>query len=358
MSQEADPSPRIWVTRFIDWLRNRTVDRPLLLGCFSLGIVPAVLTLLFFGLAAERLPLDFVVAHLLAMAVPFVGASAIWYWDVRVFPRFVAGTADLAVDTEAVHEVAETYKRVFSTHYLRFAAPWTVLVVGLIVLNVGYFETIAVEGLGDPAFWIYLLFATWWGIITGIGFHGAITAIRAIRAVGDLDLEIDPLHPDGVGGVSGVGYLAIWTTMLISLGSLTLPLAFILATEGGYSVLVYLAVGIYVAVIVASFVYPTVYVHRQAQEIREAELEKRRDKIRRLQAQAGDLENADGATDESATMDEVAKRLEIQRLRDEFNEYADVNLYPLSVSILLKLASSILLPFSFTFFEVFLGRFV
>lgn len=357
MSNRLDVSHRIWVTRVIDRLRERTVDRPLLLGCLTFGPVPVGLTLLFFVLLPDSLSLRFVVAHLLAMAVPLVGPAAIWYWDSRVFPQFVMQTADLAVNPERVREVAADYKRVFSAQYVPFTVVWTGLVVAIIALNLNYFRTLGVAGVDDPAFWVYLLFAVWWGLITGIGFHGAVTAIRAIRAVGNLEMEIDPLHPDGLGGLSSVGYLAIWTTMFISLGSLTLPLAFILGTEGGYSALVYAAVAIYVVVIVVSFVYPTVYVNRRAQEIREDELETRRAKIRRLQAQANDPANTE-SSDEAATMDEVAKRLEIQRLRDEFTEYEQVNLYPLSVGIITRLVSSILLPIFFILFETFLSQFI
>lgn len=349
------PTRRIWVTRWIDRVCARTVDHPLVVGMLTVGMVPVVLSLLFF-LLTDGPPFGFAVAHLLAMTVAVVGPAGIWYWDVRVFPTFVDQTTDLAVDPDAVREVAERYKRVFCERYLWFAAPWTVLVVSLVALNLRYFRTIGVTGVGDPAFWVYVAMAAWWGLITGIGFHGAITAIRAIRAVGSLTFEIDPLHPDGLGGLSSVGYLAIWTTMLISLGSLTLPLAFVLGTEGGYSLLVYFAVAIYVVVIVVSFVYPTVYVNRRAQEIRERELRERRDKIKRLVAQAEDLEGDGHERDQSATIDEVATRLEIQRLREEFNEYADVNLYPLSVSIITRLVSSILLPIMFILFELVLGR--
>lgn len=356
MSQHSHGPSGIWVTRFIDRARGHTIDNPLVLGCLTLGLVPVALTLLFFGLTADQVSPTFVIAHLLAMAVPFVGPSAIWYWDSRVFPRFVEETAELAVDPAAVHQLAGTYTRIFRTRFLYFAVPWTTLVVGLIGLNIGYFRTLGVDGVGDPAFVIYLLFAVWWGLITGIGFHGALTAVRAIHALGDLELAIDPLHPDGFGGLSSVGYFAIWTTMLISLGSLTLPLAFILATEGGYSALVYLAVGVYVVVIAVSFIYPTVYINRRAQEIREAELEERRTKIRRLQAQAEELESADAMTDATGAMEEVATRLEIKRLRDEFTEYDQVNLYPFSVGILVRLVSSVLLPIAFTIFEMFLGR--
>ncbi|MFB6169734.1 MAG: hypothetical protein ABEJ06_01175 [Haloarculaceae archaeon] len=355
MSRQESPSRRIWVTRFVDSVRERTVDHPLLVGCLTLGAVPVVLTLAFFALTAGTPPRRFVVAHLLAMVVPLVGPSAIWYWDTRVFPQFAASTADIAVDPDAVERVTADYECVFSSRYRPFTAVWTTLIVGIIALNLPYFRTLGVAGVADPAFWVYLGFATWWGIVTGIGFHGALTAIRTIRAVGDLELRIDPLNPDGLGGLSSVGSLAIWTTMLISLGSLTLPLAFILGTEGGYSTLVYAAVGVYLVVIVVSFVYPTVYVNRRAQEIRETELEARRSKIRRLEAQAADLESPG---DDAATMSEVATRLEIQRLRDEFTEYDEVNLYPLSVGILVRLVSSVLLPIFFILFETILGRFL
>ncbi|WP_136717426.1 hypothetical protein [Halorientalis salina] len=358
MGQSADSRHRIWITQSIDGFAARTVDHPLLVGCLTFGTIPAVLSLLFFALLPARPPLDFVTAHLLAMAIPFVGPAAIWYWDTHVFAQFVEQTAGLAVDPDAVRRVGDRYERVFSDRFLRFVAPWTALVVGVVALNVGYLETIGVRGVADPAFSVYLLIVAWFGIVTGIGFHGAITAIRAIRAVGRLDLEIDPLHPDGLGGLSAVGYLAIRTTMLISLGSLALPLALMFGIGGGFGTLVYLAVGVYVAVIAVSFVYPTVYVNRRAQAIVEAELERTSAKIKRLRTEAAELAEADGAAEEAATMDEVAKRLEIQRLRDEYNEYAGVSLYPLSVGIIVRLLSSILLPVFFTVFEMYLGRLI
>jgi heme exporter protein D len=319
-------------------------------------MVPVFLTALFFVLADGRMPRDFLIAHLLAMGVPVIGPAAIWYWDVRVFPTFVEESADLATNPTAVQRIGEQYKRIFTTRSWYFVVPWTALIVGLVGLNIGYFETVGIAGFSDPALWAYLLFAVWWGLITGIGFHGAVTAVRTIRAVGELDLQIEPLHPDGLGGLSMIGHLAIWTTMLISVGSLALPLAFLLGTEGGYRAVVYLAVGIYVVAIGVSFVYPTVYVNRRARDIQEQELEKRRRKIRHLQRQAANLEESDGTTDDTGTLDEVATRLEMQRLRDEFNEYDSVSLYPLSVGIIIRLISSLLLPIFFTFVDVFLGR--
>jgi hypothetical protein len=355
MTQQSGSDSRIWITRFVDGARSRLVDRPILVSVATLGLVPVVLSLGSFGLVSAALPPEFVVTHGLAALVSVVAPAAIWYWDSRVFPRFASKTKDIAVDPAAVDEATTRYKRVFSRQYQWFTVPWTVLIVGVVALNAPYFRSLGFGGLDAPAFWVYLLFATWWGLVTGIGFHGAITAIRAIRAVGALDLEIDPLQPDGLGGLSSVGYLAIRTTMLISFGSLAVPYGVLLGTEGGYGGLIYFAVGLYVVLIAVSFAYPTVYVNRRAQAIREAELEERRAKIRRLQAQANDLATESGEADGAAAMNEVAKRLEIQRLRDEFVEYQDVNLYPLSVGIIARLVSSILLPLFFAAFQVVLG---
>lgn len=358
MTLEYSSPHQIWVTRFVERLCAWTVDRPLFVGFVTLGLVPLVLTVLAALTARSPLPRDFLVAHLLATSIAVAGPSAIWYWDRRVYPSFVRETTDIAADAEEIHTIAERYKRVFCSRYLIFAVPWTALVIGLLVGNGAFFEQIGIGGPDSIAFWFYVLFAGWWGLITGIGFHGALTAIRAIRAVGESEFRIDPLHPDGLGGLSSIGYLAIWTTTLISLGSLALPLAFILGTEGNYEILVYLAVGIYTLVIALSFVYPTVYVNRRAQEFREQELEAYRTKIRNLQAQVRDVADGEAATDEAATMSEMATRLEIQRLRDEFKEYENVNLYPLSVSIITRLISSVLLPFVFILVDYAIAQYL
>jgi hypothetical protein len=100
-----------------------------------------------------------------------------------------------------------------------------------------------------------------------------------------------------------------------------------------------------------SFLYPTIYVNRRAQAVREQELDRMRVRIRELEARARDPA-------EHASTDEVAKRQEIQRLREEFHEYATVSLFPLSVGILTRLATSILLLIFFTVFELWFSSVV
>lgn len=343
----------IWVTRLIDKGRERTVDRPVVVGLATLGLVPIVLSAVYFGLTWDETTLRFAVSHALAALVAVLGAPAVWYWERRVFVTFVTETRSLVANEDAFRSVTERYRERFRSHYWLFTVPWTALIVGVVAMNVEFFRSVGISGYGDPVFWIYLAFAAWWGIVTGIGFFGAFVTVQCIRAVGDLELHIEPLHTDGLGGLSSIGSFAVWTTMLISLGSLTLPLAFLLAAEGGYTSVVAVAVLLYVVTIAGSFLYPTIYIHHRAQRIRTEELEDRRERIRTLQREMDDAAVTSG---DDGEMRETAKRLEIQRLRDEYNEYDSVNLYPLSVNILIRLLSSVLLPVFLILFETFVGR--
>ena len=131
-----------------------------------------------------------------------------------------------------------------------------------------------------------------------------------------------------------------------SIGSFTLPLAFSIAAGGAFQNLVYVAVAGYIGFILVSFVYPTIYVNRRAQEVRERTLKEKRERIRGLQARAA-------AGDTDGELDRLETQLRIRTLRDDFHEYQDVNLYPLSVSILVRLGSSVLLPILFTLIDTY-----
>lgn len=342
----------IWITRLLTYLQKRFLNRPLIVGLVTVGAVPVFLTILFFGLTWPETTVSFAIVHVFAMLVPVIGAPAIWYWERRVFTRFVDETEEIVKDRNEFRKLTTAYSQRFRKRYWTITVPWMALVLVLVGINIDFFQTIGIDGYTDPAFWLYLVFAAWFGLITGIGFYGALVTVLCIRRIGQLSFVIDPLHPDGLGGLSSIGSFAIWTTMLISLGSLTLPLAFLLGAEGGFTILVYVAVFFYVATILGSFVYPTVYINRKAQGIRARELEDRREQIRDLQRET---EEVIEESSEEKALRETTKRLEIQRLRDEYDEYQTVNLYPLSVGVLARLVSSVLLPVAFVLLRVYLN---
>jgi hypothetical protein len=51
-------------------------------------------------------------------------------------------------------------------------------------------------------------------------------------------------------------------------------------------------------------------------------------------------------------------QMEIQRARQEFRDNQNVQLYPLSISIITKLISSIILPILFILFDIFISDFI
>lgn len=345
-----DRDESIWVTRWIDYLSAVTIDRPLLVGALSIGVVPVLFSCLFFALTWGETTTRYVVTHLLVVSIGVIGPAAIWYWERKVFTRFVEDVRSLTPQTEELERLAGVYSRLLRRRFWILSTLIVALFVGVVLNNMAFFRTVGVDGVGDPAFWALMAVGLTWGVLVGIGFHLAIVAVLFIRAVGQLELSIEPLHPDGLGGLSAIGSFAIWTTMLISIGSLAFPYVFLLTAEGGSSgALIYAGVGFYVLVIGASFLYPTIYVNRRAQDVREKELDRMRARIRELETQARD-------PGEHGSTDEVAKRLEIRRLRDEFQDYSTVSLYPLSIGIITRLLSSILLPIFFIVFEMWFSQ--
>lgn len=339
-------------------------DRARWVGFLTLGMVPVVLTLALVGLTAEQLPLDFVVVHLLATVPPFVTPTATHYWE-GVFAKFVDDMDEIVreqtdtdgadsepnttiadgggrnEDQKSLPEVATKWKERFVTWWPATSLGWMALILLVIGTNIEYFERIGIGGIADPGFWVYVLYAGWWGFITGFGFIGAFVMIGSIHEISYMTFDIDPLQPDGLAGLSAVGYFAIRTIWLLFTGSFTFPYAFVLGTQGVFRPLVYVATGIYIILLTVSFLYPTLRVNTRAQDIRENELEARRDHIHDLRAEIKTLENKDDMGEDDR-LKAVNKRLEIQRLQEEFNEYADLTLYPFSVGIVIQFISALL----------------
>ena len=106
-----------------------------------------------------------------------------------------------------------------------------------------------------------------------------------------------------------------------------------------------------------NFVYPTYKVNRRAQDLREKMLDAHRERIRKLEDRLALRAAEDGRDlpdDDLAETNDELLELEIRRARREFEDYQSVQLYPLSIGIITRLVSSILLPVLFILFELFI----
>ena len=343
---DVDGRNAIWVSRVVESAGDRLPLPTPVAGLLTVGLVPYLLTVAFvLSLPAVRSP-TFVPLQALAATIAVVGPILIRHYDEHVFPTFVSEAEEVVVERRDLLETVDRYERFFRDRYWLTAVPWTGHVLLALVFNFGYFAAVGVPGYRSVSFATYLVFGAWWSLLTGIGLHGMLTTILCVRSVADLELSIDPLHHDGLGGLSAIGYFSIRATLMNSAGAFALPLAFAIAGSGGLEHLVYAAVAGYVGILLVSFLYPTLYVNRRAQEVREAVLREKRRRIRELQARTA-------ADSDGGRLDDLETQLRIRTLRDDFHEHRDVNLYPLSVSILLRLGSSILLPIAFTLLDTY-----
>jgi hypothetical protein len=338
----------MWLTKLITaveaYLPGDTVASSLLL--FAAAPYVLATTIIYLAGSPDGY---FPLVLLLGATSAALGPALIWHFDQNVFPTFLEEVAEIVTQAkkDELRKTVEYYEQFFHDRYWLVMVPWGVLLVGAVVINKGFFRSIGIPTYTHPAFLVTLVFSVWWAVVTGIVLHGGVTGILCVRDVADLELVIDPLHPDGLGGLSTIGYFSIRTTLMNSVTSLTLPLGFAIASEGGYQNVVYFAVFVYIGFLLVSFVYPTFYVNRRAQAVRETTLEKRREQIRTLE------ENMDMHGSATSATADLNAQLQLQSLRDDFREHKEVNLYPLSVSILTRLATSILLPITFTLLEAY-----
>lgn len=335
----------VWINRlsqtFVD--RSRFGPGPMIL--LSVGLVPLLLTggfLIFVGLDLRRV---FLGSQLLAATLGAVAPVLIWRYENVIFPTFIERATEVTPhdDNHALRAIAERH-RAFFADMRATTGIWTGLLLTAVVLNRGYLLSLGLSGLTDPGFVVYIGFVIWMGAITAVGIRMAVTTVLCIREIGELEFSIDPLHPDGLGGLSTVGYFAIRTTTILSVGALALPLAFDVVRVGGGGGIVYLVVAVYIALIIASFVFPTVYINQRANEIKSDILDSKRHRIHNLRAQLL-------AEDDPETME--ATQIKLEELRTEYDTYDGVSLYPLSVSVISRLVSSVLLPLFFLLIETY-----
>lgn len=338
MEYEGD---RIWVTGAIEAVDRRAPGGPIVAGLLAFGWVPVLLLAPYLIGRADRMTDSFLFANLVAVLLIAGLPTLIRYYDGTVTPTFARKMTDRVRDPDALKEVAERHERLFARRYWLVVVPWTGLLLAVLAVSTPTLFDQGIEGIADPAYWAYAAFLLWGGLITGIGFHGIVTTVSYVRAIPRATrIVIDPYHHDGLGGMSSFGYFAIRTTVLVSTGALLLPLAFELAAGSAFEAVIYAAVVVYMAFIALSFFYPTLVINRRANEVRAERLEELREAIRDLRRDTAVVGDREADPD----VDDVARQLEIQRLRDRHEDYRDVKLYPMSPEILSQLVGSVILP--------------
>ena len=323
------------------------IENPLMLGILKFSMPWNVLALIYSVLFWDTLTPVFIYSSAFGLLWVNIAPYLIWYYDERVLPEFFASFSELLADEQERASIAKKYNEFFARHRFSVSAFWTISIVSIIYVSEPALVAMGMSGAGSLFLYTTYAYGIYIGAVLGHGFVGPVTTILLIHEITTYDLEIDPLHPDGLGGLSIVGSIAIRTTLLFSSASLFLPLLFYFADSGGTTAVIFGITGIYILTIFLSFLYPTVIVNRRAQRYRDSVLEDLRQQYATVEQQIH--------TPDKNEISELNKRLELQRVQRNFENYNSVSLYPLQLSILTRLAGSILLPILITIFQIYLS---
>ncbi|QLH79090.1 hypothetical protein HZS55_18100 [Halosimplex rubrum] len=337
-----------WISAAVERGLPFGLDNRLLTAVVKFNLIPDVLAALYVVTQWGEWSVRFLAAAALFTAWANVAPYLIWYYDKRVLPSFFDTVSEIVVDTDRLDELAVRYNKFYEGFDLLSALLWGGGFLAAGYFGAGVFEAQGMTGDGRLFLWTTLAYGAYVGGVLGEGgFSGTVTTLFLVREVAGLEFEIQPLHPDGLGGLSTVGEFAIRTTLLWSSASLLIPLAFqLISGAGSLNVVMAAVTAGYIGTILATFLYPTLVINRRSERLRTETLEAIRREYLALQERV-DGSSADGVSD-------VNDRLEMQRLRNQYDDYATVRLYPLQIEIFVRLAGSVLFPLFFLLLEYYL----
>lgn len=337
---------KIWTSRVLDFFFHKGIKSHLLASIIIFGLPIDVLLSIFLTVRKDYIPPDFFLAYVLCILWLNLGPYFIWYYENQTMKRFFKELNGLISNKE----IQKTYRKYAENFSKRF---WIPIIPWMFFLFAIYGENFALDvagtfGYNDLWTWLLSIPILWIPIIAGMGTWGVVTTITAIDEITKKKLILDSLHVDRRGGLGCIGNYAINTTILISSGSLFLPMAFQLASQlNSAKSNIYILVLFFIIILLFSFFYPILITQSGAKKQRSKQLEKLRGHYNEI-LKSQKLPHTD--TDQRLVL-----HLDASRVRTEYLDLLSINLLPFDVSIINKLASSILFPIIITFVQQMIG---
>lgn len=215
-----------------------------------LGVIPLLMLIILFG---DELSMIFNLAVLLSF-IWFIFSRYLIYLGWKTAQSSFDEFKELFVDTgklkEQYNKACEDF---YSNKILLIALPF---MIGAAYIVNDYFYN-ASFGLHV---WLTIIFGLLLFLFAGVGLWNGFNSLFYINTILKNDLHINPLHPDGFGGLEPVGDFIVKATLLISTGSLVIPFALMVVSNsavGDGSRFVSIALTLlYIVIILLSFVVP------------------------------------------------------------------------------------------------------
>lgn len=238
--------------KMIFWIFEKIEEKgvPIPITSFVLlGVIPFLMLIILFG---DELPMFFNLAILLSL-IWFVSSRYLIYLGWNTAHSSFNEFKELFVDTD---KLKKQYNKLcddfYSNKILAIALPF---MVGAAYVVNDYFYN-ASFGLHV---WLTIIYGLLF-LFAGVGLWNAFNSLFYINSILKNDLHINPLHPDGFGGLEPIGDFIVRATLLISTGSLVIPFALMVVSNRSLSewtrfISIALTL-VYIVIILLSFIIP------------------------------------------------------------------------------------------------------
>lgn len=317
---------------------------------------PVLAAIVFFGLPANlsllgyvfwlkwQVPPVIVGSAFLAIQWCWIGCLLTWYYEARLIPSFWADLeASGTLDQESVASLSKGHRVVWGGIRSVGILIWAILPLATFVVLCFAPGQVLFPVFPGPWFWAWCLGVFLAGIATGEGFAGVVMMLRIIRDCVSQGIRLDPYHPDGLGGLSSFGRLAIYTTSMFSSGSLFIPILVLVSTYSSLSlVTVYVLIGLFSIAIAAAFIIPTVLVSSKAALVKQA-------MFRSVASQVA------AAAKKDCSARDTAECLNLLCGQGLLADIRRMRVYPFDPWIMSQLFASVLLPVVVAYLQHVLG---
>lgn len=343
-----------WISRLIESDFPIKIENPLLSSIIKFGLVSDILVVLLYTLRGHLISEMSFIGLILAVIWINIGPYLIWYYDEHLLPSSFRKISELVYEPDKMKKLSRKYDNLFTKRYWIPTLIWVAMLVFGFFYSSNLFVKLGFFEMGGVFFWVLLAGVIWAGLLHGAGFTGVLTTLISLREISEMRIEIDPFHPDHLGGLSPIGFYSIRTTLLFSSGSLFLPLGFEIVAESPSPNLMHFLIGIYILFIALTFLYPVLKIHGEAEESQARKMKELRDEYEEIKTKLS------SHTEESFKPDieRLVLELEMENKREEYREHKKTSLYPMEIETVAQLLGSILLPLLFLFLEIYLDEIV
>jgi hypothetical protein len=228
-----------------------------------------------------------------------------------------------------------------SSRYLLFGVPWAT--AGSLVVTFSKYGSCHI-GL---RVWSLVSFALLF-LLSSMGFYGVYVLITLIHNVCNAELVFNPFHPDRFGGMASLGGFAVKGSLFFSSGALVLPLALeimesLSSDSSLLSMVTYLLSGVFVAVMIASFIAPILEIKGMVDPQKEQLI---LDSRRRLEVMISEFQQ----------QSELDAKKGVEILMYYYlthSKLAEIKDYPWDPKVLLEFGASFIIPVGIALMELY-----